>query len=145
MNIYEEKLGSVVGVQEIPKDKVSSYGVVDPQEFVKPNLCQVKGFIEKPTPEKAPSNLAITGRYLFTSDIYKHLKKAKPSVGGEIQLTDSISALAVENPVYALKYHGQYYDIGGKLGFVKATIHFALEDETISKDVQTFIDSLQKK
>jgi UTP--glucose-1-phosphate uridylyltransferase len=147
MEVYDKYQQSVVGVKEVDKDKVHRYGIVEPKCYLdgaKRKICEVKSMIEKPTIDKAPSRLAITGRYILTPEIFEQLASNKIGVGGEIQLTDAIIDLAKTQKIYALNYEGDRYDIGSKSGLVKATIDFALKDPEISKDVIKHIQILAK-
>lgn len=126
MNVYEDCPGTVLGVQEVPRKKVSSYGVVKP-EFVRENLWKAIDLVEKPTVEEAPSRLAVMGRYIIEPEIFALLENTPPGRGGEIQLTDALRRLALERPVYAYNFEGRRYDVGDKQGYLEATIEFALQ------------------
>lgn len=126
MDVYEDYGGSVLGVQEVPRSKVSSYGVVKPSR-VKDNLWKAIDLIEKPTIEEAPSQLAVLGRYIIEPEIFDLLESTEPGRGGEIQLTDALRRLAVIKPVYAYNFEGRRYDIGDKQGYLEATVEYALK------------------
>jgi UTP--glucose-1-phosphate uridylyltransferase len=116
----------VVGVMEVAASETNKYGIVG-GENIEPNLMRVRSLIEKPQPDVAPSRLAIPGRYILTPDIFEILAQAKPSVGGEIQLTDSLQVLANRRPLFAFQYQGQRFDAGDRLGYIEANLHFALK------------------
>ena len=126
IDVYSDLGGSVLGVQEVPRDKVSSYGIVKPRK-IKPNVWQAMDLIEKPDIEDAPSNLAVLGRYILDPEIFGILENTAPGRGGEIQLTDAIQVLATNQAVYAFKFEGRRYDIGDKEGFLEATVEQALK------------------
>ncbi len=126
IDVYDDLGGSVLSVQKVPKDKVSSYGIVDPKA-VKPNVWQAMTLIEKPEAEEAPSQLAVLGRYILEPEIFDILEHTRPGRGNEIQLTDAICELAGQKPVYAYSFYGRRYDIGDKEGFLEATVEYALK------------------
>ena len=126
MDVYEDCEGSVLGVQEVPKDRVSSYGVVKPVA-VKERLWQAEDLVEKPSVEEAPSRLAVLGRYIISPEIFGILEKTEPGRGGEIQLTDALKKLSEREPVYAYEFEGRRYDVGDKQGYLEATVDFALK------------------
>ena len=126
IEVYDDCQGTVLGVQEVAKDKVSSYGIVNPKK-VKENIWQAVDLIEKPSVEEAPSQLAVLGRYILEPEIFALLEKTEPGRGNEIQLTDAICKLAYEKPVYAYNFSGRRYDIGDKQGYLEATVEYALK------------------
>jgi UTP--glucose-1-phosphate uridylyltransferase len=126
MDVYRDYKGSVLGVQEVSKDKVSSYGIVNPKTL-KQNVWQALDLIEKPSIEEAPSQLAVLGRYILEPEIFELLEKTKPGRGNEIQLTDAICQLAAIQKVYAYRFSGRRYDIGDKQGYLEATVEYALK------------------
>ena len=126
IDVYDDCHGTVLGVQEVAKDKVSSYGIVNPKK-VKENIWQAVDLIEKPSVEEAPSQLAVLGRYILEPEIFALLEKTEPGRGNEIQLTDAICKLAHEKPVYAYNFSGRRYDIGDKQGYLEATVEYALK------------------
>ncbi len=125
LDVYERHGASVVAVQEVPREAVSAYGVVDAQEMEK-GIYRVRGLVEKPSPENAPSNLAVVGRYLLTPEVFSCLERTAPGAIGEIQLTDGMGTLLDEQPMYALKFEGTRYDGGTPLGLLKASLEIAL-------------------
>ena len=126
IDVYNDYGGSVLGVQRVPMDRVSSYGIVNPED-IKPNVWKAVDLIEKPAVEEAPSNLAVLGRYVLDPEIFGILEHTSPGRGGEIQLTDAIRELAQRKPVYAYNFFGRRYDIGDKEGFLEATVEQALK------------------
>ena len=126
IDVYNDLGGSVLGVQEVPAETVSNYGIVTPRA-VKPNIWQAIDLIEKPDAAEAPSRLAVLGRYILDPEIFSILEKTKPGRGGEIQLTDAIRVLAGQQAVYAYNFFGRRYDIGDKEGFLEATVEQALK------------------
>ncbi|MBQ9405272.1 MAG: UTP--glucose-1-phosphate uridylyltransferase GalU [Desulfovibrio sp.] len=124
-----EKL-PVVGVMEVPMEKVSKYGIIDGEE-VSPGVFRVKDMVEKPAREDAPSRFAIVGRYVLTPDIFDYLEKVKPGKGGEIQLTDAMQALAHDKGMMAVRMSGMRFDAGDWAEFLTANIYFALQDEDL--------------
>ncbi len=142
---YEEKGASVVGVQTVPMEEVDKYGIVEPAfGYKNANGRRVKlsGMIEKPSPEEAPSQLAVLGRYVLTPEIFELLESQQAGKGGEIQLTDAIVRLMELQAVYAYDFEGIRYDVGDKFGFIKATIDFALEREDLAQSVAAYIKEL---
>lgn len=141
IDTYDREKVSVIGVQQVPMESVHQYGVIDSATDIQEGKAiEVKGFIEKPSKEVAPSNYAIMGRYVLTPSIFKKLEGTAPGAGGEIQLTDAIQSLNEEERVVAQDVVGQLYDIGSKIGFVQATIDFALQREDLKEDVQAYIN-----
>ena len=126
MDVYEDCEGSVLGVQEVPKDRVSSYGVVKPVAVTE-RLWRADDLVEKPSVEEAPSRLAVLGRYIISPEIFGILEKTEPGRGGEIQLTDALKKLSEREPVYAYEFEGRRYDVGDKQGYLEATVDFALK------------------
>ena len=149
IDVYNDLGGSVLGVQEVPEETVSNYGIVTPRA-VKPNVWQAMDLIEKPAKEEAPSRLAVLGRYILDPEIFTILEKTQPGRGGEIQLTDAIRVLAGQQAVYAYNFYGRRYDIGDKEGFLEATVEQALKrtelrDRFMKYLVKTIGPLLQEK
>lgn len=119
--------GSVVGVQSIARENVHKYGIVAVDETINERIVKVSNMVEKPKPEAAPSNLAVLGRYVLEPAIFSYLESQTPGAGNEIQLTDAIARLAHDRSVYACDFEGVRYDVGDKIGFLKAQIDFALD------------------
>ncbi|MGG3557246.1 UTP--glucose-1-phosphate uridylyltransferase GalU [Peribacillus frigoritolerans] len=143
INQFEETNNSVIGVQTVPKEETNRYGIIDPV-IQEGRLYQVKNFVEKPKLGTAPSNLAIMGRYILTPEIFSMLDQQEAGAGGEIQLTDAIQQLNQLQQVFAYDFEGKRYDVGEKLGFVKTTIEFALQNEEIKDDLVEFLEQTVK-
>ncbi len=139
---HAETGGNIVAAMEVPKDKASAYGILDVKEDMG-SVVSVKGMVEKPSVEDAPSNLAVIGRYILTPDIMKNLNKAKSGTGGEIQLTDAI-AQEIHNSdnVYGYRFRGQRYDCGSKAGFLQATVAFGLARDDLRDEFSGFLESM---
>ncbi|ECL7895517.1 TPA: UTP--glucose-1-phosphate uridylyltransferase GalU [Listeria innocua] len=142
---YEKTHSSIIGVQTVPHEETYRYGIIDPIDEYSKNLYNVNGFVEKPNPNEAPSNLAILGRYLLTPQIFDFLETQKPGAGGEIQLTDAINSLNEIQRVFAYDFEGERYDVGDKFGFIKTTMQFALKHPEIKDDVANLVDELYLK
>jgi UTP--glucose-1-phosphate uridylyltransferase len=123
---FENQGASSIAVEDVPKDKTKSYGIVDVDD-----AQRLKQIVEKPDPQDAPSTLAVVGRYLLTPAIFRKLEKTGRGAGGEIQLTDAIADLLIEEPVYAFRFAGKRYDCGSKLGYIQATLDVAKADPEI--------------
>ncbi|MBO4296273.1 MAG: UTP--glucose-1-phosphate uridylyltransferase GalU [Desulfovibrio sp.] len=121
---------SVVGVMEVPEENVSRYGIVDGEE-TSPGVYKLRGLVEKPKKEDAPSRLAIVGRYVLSADIFDYLEKTAPGVGGEIQLTDAMAAMCQDKGMMAVKIAGKRFDAGNWPEFLSANIYFGLQDENV--------------
>lgn len=145
IDVYNETGSSVVGVQTVPHEKVNKYGVIDPEEKINDRLLKVKTFVEKPDVDKAPSDMAILGRYVLTSDIFKYLETQAAGKGNEIQLTDAIDRLAKDKSVYAYDFEGKRYDVGDKKGFLQAQVEFALERDDTRQAMIDIIENLGYK
>lgn len=142
MNHYERYGASIVGVQEVPLEETSKYGIVDGTE-ISSRLYSASDLVEKPLPEEAPaSRLAIMGRYILNPEIFDILEKVEPGKGGEIQLTDGLRELLKTQEILAYNFEGRRYDVGDKLGFVQATVEFALRREDISEDLMAYLKKL---
>ncbi|MFJ7847247.1 UTP--glucose-1-phosphate uridylyltransferase GalU [Peribacillus sp. NPDC097206] len=135
---YDQTLSSVIGVQTVPENETHRYGIVDPSGQTG-RRYQVDQFIEKPTIGTAPSNLAIMGRYILTPEIFMFLDQQERGAGGEIQLTDAIQKLNEIQRVFAYDFEGKRFDVGEKLGFVKTTIEFALQNNEVKEEVLEFL------
>ncbi|TRZ36800.1 UTP--glucose-1-phosphate uridylyltransferase [Niallia circulans] len=141
---YEETLSPVIGVQTVPDSDTDRYGIVDPIQQ-EGRRYQVKNFIEKPKRGTAPSNLAIMGRYVLTPEIFMFLEKQQTGAGGEIQLTDAIQELNQIQRVFAYDFAGSRYDVGEKLGFVKTTLEFALQQDEMKQELIDYMKQLMAK
>lgn len=140
MDCYEQHPGIILGAQFVPNEKVSSYGIVSGEPLAD-NLYRVHGLVEKPSVDKAPSNLAVLGRYILTPDIFDILENTKPGVGNEVQLTDALAASKTDT--YALAYEGVRYDTGDKLGYLKATVEYALRNEELAAAFKEYLKGLK--
>ena len=143
INEYNQTLSSVIGVQTVPESETNRYGIIDPIEQTG-RRYQVSNFVEKPAIGTAPSNLAIMGRYILTSEIFMFLGQQEKGAGGEIQLTDAIQKLNEIQRVFAYDFEGKRYDVGEKLGFVKTTVEFALQNEEIKKELFEYLEQMVK-
>lgn len=139
MDVYEQFNGSVVGVQSVSDDAVHKYGIVDPAANVSDNVVELNTMVEKPKLEDAPSNFAVLGRYILEPEIFALLENQAPGAGNEIQLTDAIARLAKDKKVFACDFQGTRYDVGDKVGFIKAQIDFALAREDLHDAVAEII------
>ncbi|KKK38891.1 UTP--glucose-1-phosphate uridylyltransferase [Mesobacillus campisalis] len=143
MDVHEETHSSVIGVQTVPDNETHRYGIVEPS-IQNGRRYQVVNFIEKPALGTAPSNLAIMGRYVLTPEIFMFLEQQETGAGGEIQLTDAIQKLNQIQRVFAYDFEGKRYDVGEKVGFVKTTIEFALQEPTLKDDILAFMEEILK-
>ena len=147
MDIHDARGGSVVGVQPVDWTQVHKYGIVSGEEIGE-NLYRVQGLVEKPSAESAPTNLAVLGRYVITPDIFDILENTPPGAGGEIQLTDALNvqagraAVQEQTPVWAYVFSGKRFDVGDRLGFVEATIEYALRREDLAEDLSAYLRKL---
>lgn len=141
LEAYNELGGNILGVQEVPPEDVSKYGILDAVE-IRPGVYRVRDLVEKPAPNEAPSRLAILGRYVLQPRIFDLLEKTPPGAGGEIQLTDALRALCREEPIYGYVFKGRRYDVGDKLGYLKATVEFALDREDLAEDFRAYLKKL---
>lgn len=135
---YEKSPGTVLAVQEVPRQETRRYGVVDVHGVNAP-LAEVFAMVEKPQPELAPSTLAVAGRYILTPGVFESIRRQPRGAGGEIQLTDGIAALIGTEKVYAYRYEGKRYDCGSKEGFLEATIDLALADPQLGPTVRAHL------
>ncbi|MFD1123954.1 UTP--glucose-1-phosphate uridylyltransferase GalU [Lentilactobacillus raoultii] len=145
MDSYQKTGASTLAVKRVAHQDISKYGVIDPSEEVQPGLFNVKKFVEKPAPEKAPSDLAIIGRYLLTPEIFGILENAKPDASGEIQLTSAIDTLNKTQRVFAHEFKGQRYDTGNKLSWLKTNIIFGLQHPEIATGLRSYLKTLGKQ
>lgn len=145
MNNYEETHASTIAVMEVPHDETYKYGIINPKSEVKEGLYDVQSFVEKPTPEEAPSDLAIIGRYLLTPEIFTILENQEPGAGNEIQLTDAIDTLNKTQRVFAHEFKGNRYDVGDKFGFLRTSIEYGLEHEEVKENLREYIIALSKE
>ncbi|WP_280849545.1 UTP--glucose-1-phosphate uridylyltransferase GalU [Gottfriedia endophytica] len=139
IDVYEKYNSSIVAVQSVSEDEVCKYGIIKPNVIIEPNLVQVDFMVEKPKKEDAPSKYAIIGRYVLTPEIFAILERLPFVEGSEIQLTDAICELIKKQRVLAFNFEGSRYDIGDKIGFIRATIDFALQRDDIKKEVLSYL------
>ncbi|MEE0024285.1 UTP--glucose-1-phosphate uridylyltransferase GalU [Methanobrevibacter sp.] len=137
MEVYEKYDSSVISLEAVAQDKIERYGIIDGTQ-VEPNIYQINQLVEKPPANEAPSNLAIMGRYVLTSDIFDKLDETEAGVGGEIQLTDALSKL---DSIYGFTFEGKTYDIGNRFEWLKTSIEFAMDDEESKNDLIRFMKS----
>jgi len=142
--VFEKYHDGVIGVTRVPKEKVHSYGVIKPQQ-VAPRTFEIKDIIEKPTPENAPSFLAVTGRYIFTPDIFPALTKTPLDKKGELVGTNAIRRLLKTRPFYAYEYDGTYYDCGNKLEFLEASVALGIKHKEFGKAFTHYLKTFVKK
>lgn len=138
IDAYDEYKTSILGVQEVSKEDTNKYGILD-VKHIEDRVYKVKDMIEKPNVEDAPSNIAILGRYIITPTIFDILENQQPGKGGEIQLTDALKTLGSQEAIYAYNFEGRRYDVGDKLGFLEATIDFALKRPELRKGLIEYI------
>jgi UTP--glucose-1-phosphate uridylyltransferase len=146
LRVHERYGRSVLAAMEVSRDEISLYGCIEPEFVEDDRLARVLSVVEKPEPENAPSNLAAIGRYVLTPEIFDALRNVEPGVGGEIQLTDAINALAQQQAVYAHVFEGGRFDVGNKLDYMKAMIELAIDREDVGKELKRWLaDLVQRK
>ena len=139
--VYESKRASILGVQVVPRNDSDKYGIVE-VEADRSATSRVRSIVEKPKPAVAPSNLAVVGRYVLSPSIFEHLERIGRGAGGEIQLTDGIGALMREEAVYAYRFEGKRYDCGSKLGYLQATVEYALGHPALGREFRKYLQGL---
>jgi len=144
ISLYDKLKSPILALQKVPLTEIHRYGVIDGFKEWE-GVYRVNNLVEKPSQENAPSDLAIIGRYILTPDVFDVLSVAKPGKGGEIQLTDAIGTLLQSRPVYGFLFEGKRYDAGDKLGYLKATIDFAVKNPDLSEEFKSYILSVAKK
>ncbi|HEY2865468.1 MAG TPA: UTP--glucose-1-phosphate uridylyltransferase GalU [Pyrinomonadaceae bacterium] len=142
MDVYEKYDAPVIATMQVPGEAISKFGVIDAEE-VEPNVYKIRDMVEKPPLAEAPSDLAIIGRYIFTNDIFGAIEQTEPGAGGEIQITDAMRLLLKTRPIYAVKLDGRRHDAGDKLGFLIATVEFALKREDLGSEFRDYLKGLQ--
>jgi UTP--glucose-1-phosphate uridylyltransferase len=142
LDVYERHGGPVVAVMRIPREEIGRYGVIQPKPLGG-NVYEVLDMVEKPAPQDAPSDLAIIGRYVLTPDLFPILADTPPDARGEIQLTNGLRTLRQRRPIYALEFEGRRYDTGDKLGFLKATVDFALARPDLRDEFRAYLKGLE--
>jgi len=138
IDIYEKYNTTVLGVQQVPESEVSKYGIIK-GTLIEDRVYKVEDMVEKPDIDSAPSNVAILGRYIVTPEVFTHLENASPGKGGEIQLTDALKAMLAANPIHAYDFIGKRYDVGNKLGFLEATVEFALKRDELRDEFAAYL------
>jgi UTP--glucose-1-phosphate uridylyltransferase len=138
---YEEVGGNLISVLEVPREEVSSYGVIEPGDM-RGSLTEVRGLVEKPAVEQAPSNKIVSGRYILQPEVMRTLEKQEKGAGGEIQLSDAMARMIGEQPFHAVTFAGRRFDCGSKTGFVEATLALALEREDMGAEVRAIAERL---
>ncbi len=144
LGVYERYGRSVIAVMEVPREDISSYGCIKPDD-IEENLVRVGAIVEKPKPEDAPSNLAVIGRYVFTPEIFEALDRITPGAGGELQLTDAIGLLLESQTVFGLTFETGRYDIGKKIDFLRATVELALDRPDLGTEFKAFLADLVQR
>jgi UTP--glucose-1-phosphate uridylyltransferase len=142
MDVYEKYDAPVIATMQVEGEAISRFGVIDAEE-VEPGVYKVNDMVEKPPFAEAPSDLAIIGRYIFTPDIFDAIERTQPGTGGEIQITDAMRLLLKERPLYAVKLDGVRHDAGDKLGFLIATVEFALKRPDLSGEFREYLKGLK--
>jgi len=141
IDVYERFEAPVIATMQVEGEAISRFGVIDADE-VEPGVYRIKGMVEKPAFEDAPSDLAIVGRYIFTPDIFEAIEETEPGSGGEIQITDAMQKLLAKRPFYAVRLEGTRHDAGDKLGFLIATVEYALKRPDLGDDFRRYLRSL---
>jgi len=144
IKLYRKHRSPILALEKVSEKDVQRYGIISGTK-IEENVYRINSLVEKPSPDKAPSHLAIIGRYILTPDIFEALEEVKPGKGGEIQLTDAISLLLKTRPVFGYMYDGIRYDAGDKLGYLKATVDFALKRPELAKDFRKYLHEIVKK
>ena len=142
MSLFEKYRKSIIAVEPVPQERISSYGIIKGKEIEK-SIYLIEDIIEKPSLAEAPSNIGAIGRYILTPQIFGCIEQTSPGKGNEIQLTDAIRMLMEKETVYAYKFQGKRYDAGDKLGYIKAIIDFALEREDLKNNVRRYLQDLR--
>jgi len=141
IDVFEEYKTTIIGVQRVPEDDVSKYGIVS-CKHIDDRVYKVKDLVEKPDKQDAPSNIAILGRYIITPEIFRFLENAEPGKGGEVQLTDALKKLVGVEAIYAYDFIGKRYDVGNKLGFLQATVEFALKRDELREEFTNYLKEI---
>ncbi len=144
LHIYDKYQATVLALERVPKEEIHRYGIIAGEE-VKKNVFKITDMVEKPKTSSAPSDIAIIGRYILTPDIFNVLEKTAPGKGGEIQLTDALKGLLNNKPVYGYLFEGKRYDAGDKLGYLQATVEFALKNPTVKDEFKEYLLSTVSK
>jgi UTP--glucose-1-phosphate uridylyltransferase len=142
MKVFRRYPATILAIQKVPRSQTHQYGIIDGKR-IENGVYLVKDLVEKPAPAKAPSNLAIIGRYILTPEIFPALERTRPGKGGEIQLTDGLKNLMATQPIYAYEFKGTRYDAGDKLGFLKATVEFGLKNPEFGRLFRDYLKKLK--
>ena len=141
MDVYKRYPATILAIQKVPRSQTQHYGIIDAKK-IEDGVYLVKDLVEKPSADEAPSNLAIIGRYILTPEIFGALEQTRPGKGGEIQLTDGLRLLMQKQPIYAYEFQGVRHDAGDKLGFLKATVEFALKNREFGEAFRNYLKKL---
>lgn len=144
IEVHDEYKTTILGVQEVPREDVNKYGIIE-AKFIEDRIYKVKGLVEKPDIDHAPSNIAILGRYIINPAIFEILEHTKPGKGGEIQLTDALKELVAREAMYAYNFEGRRYDVGDKQGFLEATVEYALRREDLREEFLNYLIKIVEK
>jgi UTP--glucose-1-phosphate uridylyltransferase len=143
--VFDKYQGSVLGVQNVPKQDTDKYGIVTLEKSIAPRVGKMSHIVEKPKPDKAPSTLAVVGRYLLTGAIFEDLAKIGKGAGGEIQLTDGIARLMQREAIYSFEFEGRRYDCGSKLGYLQATVEYGLRHPSLGTEFADYLRGMVPK
>ncbi len=143
IDVYDKYGTTVLGVQHVPDEDISRYGIVSCRE-IENRVFRVDDLVEKPEKENAPSNIAILGRYIISPDVFRHIENTAPGKGGEIQLTDALRSLMHEEAMYAYDFEGKRYDVGNRMGFIVATVEMALKRDDLKEELTQYLRSVVK-
>jgi UTP--glucose-1-phosphate uridylyltransferase len=145
VEVFDKYQGSVLGVQNVPKQDTDKYGIVTLERSIAPRVGKMSHIVEKPKPDKAASTLAVVGRYLLTGAIFEDLAKIGKGAGGEIQLTDGIARLMQREPIYSFEFEGKRYDCGSKLGYLQATVEYGLKHPSLGPEFANYLRDMVPK
>ena len=143
IDIYEEHNVNLLSVEPIKKEVTDQYGVIEVKNKKTKNLYEISSIVEKPSPATAKSNLGVVGRYILSPNIFKMIEASKPGSGNEIQLTDAIAKLMKQEDVMAFEFDGKRFDCGSKIGYLKASVEYALEHDEVSKEFESYLKNLE--
>ena len=143
--VFEKHRGSVLGVQNVPRQDTDKYGIVTLEKSIAPRVGKMSHIVEKPKPDKAPSTLAVVGRYLLSGAIFEDLAKIGKGAGGEIQLTDGIARLMQREAVYSFEFEGKRYDCGSKLGYLQATVEYGLKHPSLGAEFANYLRGIVRQ
>ncbi|MFL2560096.1 MAG: UTP--glucose-1-phosphate uridylyltransferase GalU [Gammaproteobacteria bacterium] len=142
IDMYYQKQSSIISVETINREDSDKYGIIESKSKTG-NLYSIKSIVEKPSPKNAKSNIAVVGRFILTPTIFSKIEKSKPGAGNEIQLTDAISDLMKDEDVYGYQFEGKRFDCGSKIGYLKASVEYALEHSEVKKDFKAYLKKLK--